>query len=243
MSAVARAYTFTDGTDAYGSQVENEFTSIFNAWNNHDAGTSKWTVVSTLNASAVPLIADNSSGTNDIVNFKDNGTTVFKIADGGNATLGTGNLIFGTSGKGIVGTTTNDAAATGNVGEIISSAITGGGTNFPTSTNFGDLTSIDVTAGDWELSMNIGFIWVANAITAIQAGIGTASGTVTTGLVEGSNFLGTAAFPTAATDSGLSISSYRVSVASTTTYYLKFQGTFSSTAPKAVGRIVARRMR
>lgn len=83
MSAVARAYTFTDGTDAYGSQVENEFTSIFNAWNNHDAGTSKWTVVSALNASATPLIADNSTGTNAIAEFKDNSTSILKVLDGG----------------------------------------------------------------------------------------------------------------------------------------------------------------
>lgn len=83
MSAIARTYTFIDGTDAYGSQVENEFNTSYNAWNNHDAGTSKWTVVSAFNASAAPLIADNSSGTNDIVNFKDNGSTVVLIADGG----------------------------------------------------------------------------------------------------------------------------------------------------------------
>lgn len=43
MSAISRAYTFTDGSDAYGSQVENEFNTVYNAWNNHDAGTSIWT--------------------------------------------------------------------------------------------------------------------------------------------------------------------------------------------------------
>lgn len=45
MASVSRSYTFTDGTDAYGSQVENELNTIFNAWNNHDAGTSTWTVL------------------------------------------------------------------------------------------------------------------------------------------------------------------------------------------------------
>lgn len=43
MAAVSRIYTFTDGNDAYGSQVESEFGVIYNAWNNHDAGTSIWT--------------------------------------------------------------------------------------------------------------------------------------------------------------------------------------------------------
>lgn len=45
MSTVARTYTFTDGTTAYGSQVETEFSTIYTAWNNHDAGTSTWTLV------------------------------------------------------------------------------------------------------------------------------------------------------------------------------------------------------
>lgn len=49
MAAISRAYTFTDGTDAYGSQVENEFNTVFNAWNNHDAGTSSWTYVKVSN--------------------------------------------------------------------------------------------------------------------------------------------------------------------------------------------------
>ena len=150
MSAVARAYTFTDGTDAYGSQVENEFNTIYNAWNNHDAGTSKWTVVSALNASAAPLIADNSSGTNDIVNFKDNSTTVFKVADGGNTTLQTGNLIFGTTGKGITGTATNDSASAGNVGEYMSQAQQNQA--IATSTQFGNVCSITLSAGDWDIS-------------------------------------------------------------------------------------------
>lgn len=44
MSAIARTYTFTDGTDAYGSQVETEFNTIYNAWNNTDSGVTSWTV-------------------------------------------------------------------------------------------------------------------------------------------------------------------------------------------------------
>jgi len=83
MASVARSYTFTDGTDAYGSQVENELNTIFNAWNNHNAGTSTWTVLSASNASAVPLIANNSTGTNDIFNGRDNGTNIFRLVDGG----------------------------------------------------------------------------------------------------------------------------------------------------------------
>lgn len=45
MSSISRTYTFTDGTAAYGSQVESEISNIVNTWNSHDAGTSVWTIV------------------------------------------------------------------------------------------------------------------------------------------------------------------------------------------------------
>lgn len=45
MSSISRTYSFTDGTDAYGSQVESEISNIVTTWNLHDAGTSAWTVV------------------------------------------------------------------------------------------------------------------------------------------------------------------------------------------------------
>lgn len=90
MAAISRSYTFTDGTDAYGSQVQTEFATVYDAWNNHDAGTSSWTVVSTSNASTTPLISNNSSGTNNIAEFKDNGTAVVTVADGGTVTFAPG---------------------------------------------------------------------------------------------------------------------------------------------------------
>ncbi len=46
MSTITRTYTFTDGTTAYGSQVESEISNIVTTWNNHDAGSSQWTTLS-----------------------------------------------------------------------------------------------------------------------------------------------------------------------------------------------------
>jgi hypothetical protein len=76
--------TYTAHTNAAAADVESDVSNLYNTHNLHDAGTSKWTVVSALNALATPLIADNSTGTNNIVDFKDNGTIVWAIADGGN---------------------------------------------------------------------------------------------------------------------------------------------------------------
>lgn len=45
MATITRTYTFTDGTTAYGSQVEVEVANIVTVFNNHDSGSSTWTQV------------------------------------------------------------------------------------------------------------------------------------------------------------------------------------------------------
>lgn len=109
MSTITRTFTFSDGTTAYGSQVESEISNIVTAFNNHNAGTSTWSIISVLNASSVPLVADNSTGTNDIVNFKDNGAIVFRVNDGG------ATVITATAGGSSVPLTLNNSTSTGSI--------------------------------------------------------------------------------------------------------------------------------
>lgn len=45
MSILTRTYTFTDGTTAYGSQVDSEISNIVNTLNNLDNGSTTWTNV------------------------------------------------------------------------------------------------------------------------------------------------------------------------------------------------------
>lgn len=51
MSQITRSYTFTDGTDAYGSQVESEISGIVTAVNNLDSGAATWNLVRIANGS------------------------------------------------------------------------------------------------------------------------------------------------------------------------------------------------
>lgn len=104
--------TFQDGTDAYGSEVEADVSTLFNAHNNHDTGTSKWVVVSVLGATSVPVTADNSTGTQNILEAKDNGTTVFSVADGGATAITATN---GGTSKALV---VNNGTSTGNILEL-----------------------------------------------------------------------------------------------------------------------------
>lgn len=154
-----------------------------------------------------------------------------------------GNIQFNsTSTQGIVGTTTNDSAAAGNVGEAVRSAVANVSTN-TTTDQYADLTSISLTAGDWDISGSVNFEKNASTWTIVQMGISSTSGNSGTGLVEGDNFLGIGfnSFPPLSFP--ITISSFRVSLSSTTTYYLKVFTSFSAGQPKAYGRISARRIR
>lgn len=140
----------------------------------------------------------------------------------------------------VAGTQTNDSANTGKIGEYKESNQTS--TNFPATTVFGDLTSISLTAGDWDVTGSVGATLNGATMTAYSVGISTTTGNSTTGLTYGVNrFDGIT--PTANGDSAVVVADYRVSLASTTTVYLKYQATFSAGTPKAYGSIRARRMR
>lgn len=141
----------------------------------------------------------------------------------------------------LVGTTTNDSANVGNFGQYVSSTSVGF-ISFPTTTQFGDLLSIQLTAGDWDVNLCIFGTANGATVTLIQSGISSTTGNSSVGLVNGDN-ANDVFIPTIATDSAGCISGVRLSLASTTTYYLKFSATYTVATPQARGRISARRVR
>jgi hypothetical protein len=146
-----------------------------------------------------------------------------------------------TGGVDIIGTNTNDAAATGYIGEYVSS--TGTNVNATGSGNYFDVASITLTAGDWDV-VALGQLTIAGATMAGAClfAIGTVSGNSATGVVAGDTSLEFLQ-PTGSTNSGASIPMKRYSLASTTTLYFKGYATYSAGTPQATGRISARRVR
>ena len=144
---------------------------------------------------------------------------------------------FSDTTKGIVGTTTNDSASAGYVGELIDSS----GTVSLTSGVSTNVTSISLTAGDWDVNGNVSFATSANVGTQFIGWISVTS----------------ASYPGNSVSAALSLSSgqptsngeffnvpyRRYSLASTTTIYLGAQATFSSGTCSVEGRILARRVR
>jgi hypothetical protein len=164
------------------------------------------------------------------------GADVLTIVTGGATSAS-----FYTTGCAILGTTTNDNASAGYVGQYVESVISTG-TNFPTSGAFGDLTSISLTAGDWDVTCTLEENVSGATVVWFDAAISTTSGNSTSGLILGSNWLESPG-TTSAAEGHVSIPAYRLSLSSTTTVYLKYAASYSVSTPKAKGRISARRMR
>ena len=177
-----------------------------------------------------------------------NGTVGATTPSTGAFTTGTFNSTLAVTGTftpgqttGIVGTTTTNDAQAGSVGETVMSSITTP-TNYPATGTFGDLTSISLTAGDWDIAAVTQQTTPGTMTGETRIGISTTSGNSTTDLTIGYNRL---TFPnaTVAADSGASIPMYRLQLGSTTTVYLKFFTEYTAGTPKALGTIIARRRR
>ncbi len=88
-------------TLARAADVETDVLTLFTHANNLDTGTEKHTVVSAEGSTTVPLTVNNSTGTQNIANFQDNGTSVLTVADGGIVTVapaGTTKVVANSSG-------------------------------------------------------------------------------------------------------------------------------------------------
>lgn len=116
-------------------------------------------------------------------------------------------------------------------------------TNFPTTGQYGDLTSISLTSGEWDVSAILqANLNTGTSVTNPRVGISTTSGNSATGLVEGENLIEFLP-PTSASNNGSTVPSYRMVLTSTTTVYLKMLITYSGGQPRAKGRLSARRIR
>lgn len=139
----------------------------------------------------------------------------------------------------VIGTATNNNAATGSVGEYVTSAVAAGSAVALTTATSANVTSISLTAGDWD-------VWGNVAITASGPNMGGGNGWIS---------LVSATFPDTSLVSSLSITAggvavwrasvpyVRLSLSGTTTVYLSAQTTFAVGTAGASGGIHARRAR
>lgn len=143
---------------------------------------------------------------------------------------------------GIVGTTTNNNAAAGSVGQAVSSVIASGGTAIAITNNTPtDMTSISLTAGDWDVWGNIFFTYTGNS-TLAQAWTATTSAstpfTADDSLCNANNYV-----LTSGEIQGISVPYQRYSLATTTTVYISGLAMLTTGTANMCGGIYARRVR
>lgn len=140
--------------------------------------------------------------------------------------------------KGIVGTTTNNNADAGYVGEFVSSEVLIASATSLTQNVAKNITSISLTAGDWNVWGNVwisstaGFGIYASTISTTSATLPDQALYTQSGLASQNN--GTMNFPTPFK---------RISISSTTTVYLVAIWNSGAGTTSGAGAIYARRVR
>jgi len=148
----------------------------------------------------------------------------------------TNTITFNPTTAGILGTTTNDNAAAGYVGEFVSSIIAlASAISVTSGANF-NLTSISLTAGDWIVWGNIATVFAGTGTVSFCWVSSTSATPPDTSLRTQSSFSGVA------TTVSQIAPQRRFSLSGTTTVYISGQSTFTSTAT-ACGAIYALRVR
>lgn len=207
---------------------------------------------SLLNASSSAVTISNNSGSSSAANRIITGTGGSLVIAAGGSLLfqyDSGASLWRVLRDSIIastqlsGVTDASNATAGFIGEAVRSAFTA--SSAASSTNWGDITTISLTAGDWDVSAQMFTESNGATVTAqFQVAVSLFSGNTTTDHVRGDNVMESVGPSGSILNAGnVTISNYRINVSSTTTVYFKENMTFTGGPPVLWGRISARRVR
>jgi hypothetical protein len=157
--------------------------------------------------------------------------------------------------NGIVGTTTNNNANAGSIGEYVCAQVTNGGSPTGCSSNSStpislttgtaaNVTSISLTAGDWDVWGNVGYVATASTSVSQEAGaISTVSNTLPSAPNNGAYVLFSVITTAGSGSQVIPVGRTRLSLNATTTVYLIAFSNFGASTLTAYGFIAARRSR
>lgn len=161
-----------------------------------------------------------------------------------NTVLSLPGVSFSTTAE-VIGTGTNDNADAGSVGEFISSVVAPAGAIALANAVSANVTSISLSAGDWDVWGNVGF--TGNVLTAV---VGCLGWTSTISATAPDSYLSCEmVYPVASTIFaangvlGFTVPYARYSLAAPTTVYLSVHSTFGVNTCSGYGAIYARRAR
>lgn len=141
----------------------------------------------------------------------------------------------------VVGSATNDNAVAGRVGELISAAVAVGAGIVLTTGVAVNVTSIALTAGDWDVTGVVDFNpGATTTTTSLQGGLSIVSATLG---AQDSGFSNPFAIASTGVDASEVLPVVRFSLAGPTTVFLVAVAAFAISTLKAYGTIRARRVR
>lgn len=146
----------------------------------------------------------------------------------------------------VVGTTTNDNATAGRVGQYEQSINSTDSAYSGATGDYVDLTTISLTAGDWDVDASASF-YNANAAGLVEVLIGISTGSAGNSFADRANGVNVDV-SNVVVGNGLvdsrRVSAYRLSLNATTTVRLKAELQFSAGTPRVTGyKLCARRVR
>lgn len=193
---------------------------------------------------AYAVLCGGTSSTSAIQSIAGLGTSGQCLTSNGAGVLPT----FQTKNTYILGTITNDDASAGNIGEFIYSFVPIASAINLTSNSAITITSISLTAGDWDVYGNIGFVPSGSNLASISRRSGGISLTNNTMPTLSDPTLSAMSIVTATNVPGGSNSYFgvcpcRQSLSGTTTVYLIALANFTADTYTAFGFISARRAR
>lgn len=184
------------------------------------------------------------SGTTGAATFDSGTTGAVNVGTSSNAkTVTIGNSISGSK-VNIYGEIDGVATAAGYIGQPLSSLIVSGSAVSLTTATPANVTSIALTAGDWDVMGEITYVATSATVVAAatwEGGINTTTATLPTDGTEA--FYATpAAITTASFNATITISRKIINSASASTAYLVAEATFTVGTVTAYGNITARRV-
>lgn len=229
---------------APGTQEKDPAKVIMSLQQAHEKTATNTTDIAALQTAAATYVVGPASATdNALVRFN---AATGKLVQNSEITLGDSDgKLTRSAGISVAGTNTNDSAAAGYVGEYIESNIASGSAVSLTSTVVANVTSISLTAGDWDVTADVSyspaattnFTLAAHSISETSATQDFVTGAAYNAYRFPAGNVPAAGFNTAG------VGPVRKLLSATTTIYLVVQSTFTVSTMAAYGIIRARRVR
>lgn len=184
-----------------------------------------------------------SSATNTVAGLTSANSGVLTTSTSGVPSIDTTNFQVLTTGVQMKGNNTNTAPPAGFIGEQLNSYVAQGAGPTLTTVTAANVTSLSLTPGIWDVTGLVFFSPAATTtVASYLASISATSATATFNYGSDATYWGPQTGTVAAYYASLIVPQFRITLGSTTTYYLVAYSSFATSTMAASGRLTATRV-